>query len=159
MTALQKQPSKRLPSFFGYPFPTLFEDIEKEFLNMFNKTPFLDRVERSTYPKVDIVEEADQVTIEASIPGLSRSDVSISYESEILKISGQSRNSKEEKTEKNYIYRELHKSSFSRSFSLPETEFNIDSISASADNGVLKIVVPRKVSLDSKTEVKQIEIK
>jgi HSP20 family protein len=47
------------------------------------------------------------------------------------------------KTEDNYTRREFSFSSFKRSFTLPDS-VNVDNVKATYENGVLKLVLPKK---------------
>ena len=157
MNKLIRTNQDRFPTLFGDSLFTFFDDFERDWQNFFSRTPLLERVEKSSYPKVDIVEEKDRVLIEASVPGLTKDQVKITYDNDTLTIKADSLN-KTSKEEKNYVYKELHKSSFSRSFLVPEAEYETNKISATVENGLLKIEVLRKQVLPEKKQPKQITI-
>ena len=94
-----------------------------------------------SYPKVDVIDNDDSIVIEAEIPGLSKNDVSVDLEKNILTISG----AKREKRDVNvrYIKRELKRSSFKRSFILNEA-LDTKKIDAEFTDGVLTIIVNKK---------------
>jgi HSP20 family protein len=96
----------------------------------------------NSYPKVDVIDYDDRITIEAEIPGLSKKEVSVDLEENILTISG-AKQSKDESLEIKYIRKELKRSSFKRSFKLGEN-INQKNVNADFNNGVLLITLPKK---------------
>ena len=96
----------------------------------------------NSYPKVDVIDHDDRITIEAEIPGLSKKEVSVDLEENILTISG-AKQSKDESPEIKYIRKELKRSSFKRSFKLGEN-INQKNVNADFNNGVLLITLPKK---------------
>lgn len=131
---------------FLTPFDKLFDKMMTQNFPDFAKEVGVDFFHSGSYPKVDAIEYADKVVIDAEIPGLDKKDLGIKVENEILTISGNKREVTEEKGGK-YIIRELKRSSFKRSFRLHD---NIDSskIDAKFENGVLSITL-NKVKKDS----------
>lgn len=95
----------------------------------------------STFPKMDVWEDDKHLYFEAEIPGMSKKDIKISLEDNILTIKGE-RNQEKESKNKNYIRQERTYGSFQRSFTLP-SEVNPDKIDARFDDGVLKISIEK----------------
>lgn len=92
-------------------------------------------------PAVNIREDEKAYGIEVALPGLSREDVKIEIEKDILMISSESREEKNE--EKNgYSRREFGSYSFCRSFRIPE-DVKSEKISASFNNGILNLELPK----------------
>ena len=108
-----------------------------------------------TVPAVNVVEQENEFTIDVAAPGLSKNDFRINLENNVLTVSSEQ---KEEKNEdrKNYMRREFSYSSFKRSFQLPET-VDTDRIKAGHDAGILSIHLPKKQEVLEKAP-KQIEI-
>jgi HSP20 family protein len=108
---------------------------------------------RVTVPAVN-VEETDKVfNIEVAAPGLEKNDLKISVNDGVLTISSEKKTENEEKNDK-FIRREFGYTSFARSFTLPE-DTDVDKISASHKNGVLKITIPKaEVKVIPSKEVK-----
>jgi len=97
--------------------------------------------DKYSYPKVDIIQNEKDMLIEAEIPGLSKEDVSVELEKNILTISGVSRKDKSsDKT--NYIRREIKRSSFKRSFTISDS-LNKEKIKADFKDGILNITIPK----------------
>jgi len=130
-----------------------WNDIEKEFDLLISNNG--KRINQSTYPKVDVSEDERCLQIEASVPGILKEALSIEYSQGVLSISGES----EKRIEGlSYHRQELHRSKFSRSFSIPENLFDIQKISAKIDSGILKIMIPKLVELKPENNSIKIEI-
>jgi HSP20 family protein len=138
-------------------FLSSFDDVFNQMLNHFPEVSetFGVNFNKGNYPKVDVIDEKGSVRIIAEIPGYTKDDVEINFEDGLLTISGHSRNEKEESS-KTYLYRELKRSSFSRSFGVDETVLNVDSIIAKFENGILDVEIPKIDVI--KIEKKKIEI-
>jgi HSP20 family protein len=92
-------------------------------------------------PTVDVSEDKDNVIIKAEMPGMSREDVKISIQDNVLTLKGEKKQEKEEK-DKNYHRIERSYGSFCRSFQLP-TSVKSDKIKAAYKDGVLSITLPK----------------
>jgi HSP20 family protein len=92
-------------------------------------------------PSVDISETKDNVLIKAEMPGLNKEDVKISMQDNMLTLTGEKKQEKEEK-ETNYHRIERSYGAFSRSFSLP-TSVKSDKIRATYKDGILSITLPK----------------
>jgi HSP20 family protein len=101
---------------------------------------------------VDIAEEDDQYLVKVELPGVSKDDVKITMEGNLLTISGEKKGQKE--TKKNYHALERSYGSFSRSFTLPTTVQG-DKVAAEYKDGVLTINLPKA----EEAKRKQIEVK
>jgi HSP20 family protein len=93
-------------------------------------------------PAVNIIEGEDDFKIEVAAPGLNKDDFKVVLENNVLTISSEKENKKEEKDGR-YMRREFGYTSFRRSFSLPET-IDAEKISANHNEGVLYISVPKR---------------
>lgn len=103
---------------------------------------FLDFDRRMTTPAVNIVEGKDDFRIEVAAPGLDKNDFKINVENNVLTISSELEDKQEEKNE-HFMRREFNYSSFSRSFTLPES-MDTEKIAARHKDGVLHVVIPKK---------------
>ena len=92
-------------------------------------------------PTVDVSEDKDNVIIKAEMPGLSKEDVKISIQDNVLTLKGEKKQEKEEK-DKNYHRIERNYGSFCRSFQLP-TSVKSDKVKASYKDGVLSVTLPK----------------
>ncbi len=93
-------------------------------------------------PAVNITEKKDEYQVSLAAPGMRKDDFKIDVEGNMLTISSEKEENKEEK-DKKFTRKEYSYSSFSRSFTLPE-EINKEKIEAKYEDGVLKIALPRK---------------
>ena len=101
---------------------------------------------RATLPdfRTDIRETDGQYVLDAELPGFSKEDIHLDLKDGILTISAEHREDKEEKDAKgNFIRRERRYGSFSRSFDV--TGIDVENISASYNNGVLELTLPKQV--------------
>ncbi len=109
---------------------------------------------KSNRPAANVIEEKNQFKIHLAIPGLSKNDINIQVEKNILTISTKQEEIIEEgKTDKPEIVnekakakvlrREFNFSDFERKFKLPKTVDTLK-IAASSENGILNIVLPKK---------------
>ena len=95
-----------------------------------------------TVPAVNITETKDDYKVSLAIPGMKKDDFKVAIEGNMLTISSEKEENKEEK-EKTYTRKEYNYSSFSRSFTLPN-EVSKEKIEATYVDGVLTLVLPRK---------------
>jgi HSP20 family protein len=120
--------------------------FDNDFVDFFNR--------KGMDPLANILEHPDSFELDLAAPGLKKDDFKIHLENNVLTISSEVRDEKEEE-EKNYTRKEFHYSSFSRSFTLPRT-VDLDNIKADYENGILKVMLPKKedARLDIKKEIK-----
>jgi len=107
-------------------------------------------------PAVNVAEDDREYRIEVALPGMSGKDVRIDLEDDVLTISSEQKDNKEEK-KNSYVRREFRHHAFKRSFEMPET-VDQNKIEAKHDSGVLVIRLPKKEEVLQKAP-KQIEIK
>ncbi len=103
---------------------------------------FFDNQIGASMPAVNIAETKDNFRIEVAAPGLNKEDFKIDLHNNVLSISSEKQDSKEEKNEK-VMRREFSYTSFKRSFGLPEM-VEQDQIKAIHLNGVLLVEIPKR---------------
>ena len=96
---------------------------------------------RTWVPPVDIQETEDAFRLFAELPGLTKEDIQITLENNVLRLSGERKLEKDVKKD-NYQRIERVYGSFARSFSLPH-QVNSEGVTASFENGVLTVSVPK----------------
>ncbi len=133
--ALIKFPTKSLNTDAVNPF------VNTVFDNLFNDNFISDRLV-SRVPAVNISESEKSFKIEMAAPGLDKSDFKINVDKNLITISAEK---KEEQVseEKLYSKKEFNYSSFSRSFTLPET-VDYSNIEAAYEGGILILTVGKK---------------
>lgn len=104
-------------------------------------------------PRVDLSENDEAYFVHLDVPGMTKDDFKINFHEGVLSVSGER---KEEKTDENrsFVRIERNFGCFYRSFNLPKL-VKIDKVSASYDNGVLNISVPKA----EESKPRRIEIK
>lgn len=91
----------------------------------------------------DLVENEKEYLLKVEIPGFNKEDIKISYEDNVLNISAERNESIDKSDEaKNYVHKEIHYGSCSRSYRLDN--INSDEIRASYENGILNLTLPKK---------------
>ena len=76
-------------------------------------------------------------------PGLTKKDIKVDVDGDLLKISAIKAAEKKEGEEKKYTLREFNFSTFERTFTLPESVDN-QSISAKFKDGILNLTLAKK---------------
>lgn len=129
LPALRKQSNfpSLVDEFFGKDvFPGFFFDFDK----------------RMNVPAVNIIEGKDDFRIEVAAPGLDKKDFKIDIENNVLTISSE-KQEKMEENEERFMRREFSYTSFTRSFSLPDS-VDAEKIAAKHADGILKVTIPKK---------------
>ncbi len=136
-------------------FPSLFEDFLKPWNDFLKTGEGWGRL--ITVPAVNITENKENYLVSMAIPGMQKSDFNINVEADMLTISSEKEDSKEEDVQ-DYKRREYSYTSFSRSFNLPE-EVNREKIEAAYEDGLLKLTLPKKEEARKVVTNKQISVK
>ena len=136
--------------------PAVFDDFFKPWNEWFDDSNggFFGRMTK--IPAVNITEQKDEYKVSLAAPGLKKDDFKIEVEGNMLTISSEKEEKKDE-SDKKFTRKEYSYSSFSRSFTLPE-EINMEKIDAKYEDGVLKISLPRNME-SKKFSAKHIEVK
>lgn len=124
-------------------FAPVFEDS-------FLSDRFISRV-----PAVNISEDSDAYHIELAAPGLDKGDFKINIDGDVLAISAE-KSAENHSSDKKYSKREYSYSSFTRSFTLPES-IDQSKIDAIYKDGVLSVSVGKKE--EAKQVSRLIEVK
>lgn len=106
-------------------------------------------------PAVNIRENEEGFVLEMAAPGMQKSDFKINLDNNVLTLSAEKQEEKEENTER-FSRREFNYGSFCRSFNLPKT-INLDKIKADYKDGILLVSLPKreeaKVAVNRQIEV------
>ncbi|UCD94015.1 MAG: Hsp20/alpha crystallin family protein [Candidatus Zixiibacteriota bacterium] len=111
-------------------------------IDSFFKAPvFRSNCDCDFMPRVDIVEDKDNIRLQFELPGMEKDEIKVVVEDGVLTVSGERKQESEEK-ENSFIRTERVYGSFSRSFTFPE---DVDSEKVSADykNGLLNITLAK----------------
>ncbi|WP_121958273.1 Hsp20/alpha crystallin family protein [Petrotoga sp. 9PWA.NaAc.5.4] len=129
-----------------------FDFFNRELEDFFRSIPF--GVGITQRGEMDVYETEDDFVVECELPGLDKRDIKVKLDNDVLTISAEKRSSDEVK--KGNIYRqERYFGKIERSIRLPEY-IDKDDIQAKYENGVLKVIIPKKES--AKGESKEISI-
>ena len=93
-------------------------------------------------PPVDIVERQKELVLKIDLPEVEQSEIDIRVEENTLIIQGE-RKFVKEVSDENYIQIERPYGTFRRTFTLPRM-IDQEGIKASCNEGVLKVVLPRR---------------
>ncbi len=104
--------------------------------------------------KMDLVEKEDEFSLSADLPGISKEDISINIDHDIVTVSA-TRTSKHNEDSDKFHYRERSFGRVERSLRLPSNA-DVDKAAASYENGVLQVHFPKVAKKESG---KKIEIK
>lgn len=97
---------------------------------------------------LDLVENEDEFTVKASLPGIKPDDIDITYTENTLTIKGDIKEDKET-SEAHYHMRERRFGSFSRSITLP-SKVKPEAIEANFSDGVLTVHMPKTEEMKPK---------
>ena len=100
--------------------------------------------ERSFAPSrlgLDVIQNTDSYTIEASLPGFAPEDIDITVDNGLLRIAAD-KSSDETHQDGKYLIRERKHGKFHRAIRLPDG-INVDAAATSYKNGVLQINLPK----------------
>ncbi len=137
-----KRPTRnRKPVYFPH-----FGNILNELMNSPIDRVIHEKKVQFNRPMANIFDHEDQYEIHLALPGISKSQIELNLEKDVLSIKG----SVESKEETKYHLREFNFSQFERKFNLPELA-DKENISAQFKNGVLIVSIPKKEALKPKT--------
>ena len=93
-------------------------------------------------PALEVTENEDAYHVRLELPGVSRKEIKVSLEDEVLTIRGERR--EEERSEGESVHiAERRYGAFQRSIRLPESA-DLSAASAEHKDGVLQVVLPKK---------------
>ena len=124
------------------------------FESLFNDSFISDRL-ISRVPAVNIAETAGAYEIELAAPGLEKGDFSINVDKDVLTVSAEKK-SEQAADGRKYSKREYSYTTFTRSFTLPDS-IDHSHITAVYQDGVLRVTVGKRE--EAKLESRLIEVK
>lgn len=126
-------------------FPVLFDDLFAKELFGFTPAKSYSNFSKNV-PAVNILETEHEFKIEVAAPGVKKDDFKVEFEDGMLSISSETKQEQENKDENGkYTRREFSFSSFKRSFTIDEETIDTEKMEAKYEDGVLNILVPKKV--------------
>jgi HSP20 family protein len=154
MSIVRWNPARELAT-----FPADVMNMQREINKMFDNFFHGGTVDDGSFgtslwtPAVDVAEHQDAYQVKVELPGVSKDDVKVTMQDNILTIRGEKKQEKESKSS-NYHRVERSYGSFQRYFTLP-TSVKHDKIEASYKDGILTIALPKA----EEAKLKQIDVK
>jgi len=139
--SLQRNMNRLFDNFFDNFSLASFEPFGKSF-DAFN-------------PTVDVSETDKEIKVAAELPGLDENDIEVSLARNVLTISGEKKEEKEDRG-KNYYRMERSYGSFRRTVPLP-VEVESDKVEAKFKKGVLTVTLPKTAA--AQKQAKRITVK
>lgn len=122
-------------------FDVFFNDFDRNFL-----------YDKMSTPSTNVMETEKSYKVEVLAPGFKKEDFKIDIENNVLKISSTVSNEKNESSDK-WIRKEFSRSSFSRKFNLDPSKVDLQSISASYNDGILLIEISKSQKEERKMNI------
>ena len=119
--------------------PGFSREVDRLLSDIFNRNVV--RFAEEWMPMVDVTETKDEIVVRAEVPGMTKEDISVTLQDNVLTLRGEK---KQEKRELEAAFHRLERSygSFVRSFTLP-TLVQADKVKAAYKDGVLTITLPK----------------
>ena len=147
MRRFTKNMERFFEDFGGFNFPTVFKTDFAPFRMEFENVEWV--------PQIEVLHNNGQFMVRADLPGLTKDEVKVELTDDVLTISGERKEEKEEKRE-GFYRSERSYGSFYRQIPLPEGA-KTENATATFHNGVLEITIPaEKVEMPArKLEIKE----
>ena len=129
-------------------------------LNDFLSPKSLQRVKGDHYPKTDVFQKGADLCFHAALPFVKKEDLCVELKDNVLTISGKAEERPKESGDDgvHWFQRELKRSAFTRSWSLPDTK-GVPEVDAAFEDGVLKVTVKNIFQEPEESKPKLIDIK
>ena len=130
--------------------PSVFNDIFD--------TDFLPKM-KTTAPAINVIEKGNEYDVELAAPGMTKDDFKVTLDEDenlVVDLEKKFEDKQENKDNGHYLRREFSYTKFHQTLLLPD-DVDREKIAASVDNGVLKVVLPKRTA-EPKKESKVIEI-
>lgn len=129
-----------------------FDYLNTQIQRFFDEFPGFNISSKDSFsPKIDISENDKQIIIDAEIPGVTKDNLKITLQDNILTIEGEKKKVTEEK-EKTFYREERSYGKFKRSFTLP-VEVNSDNVDAKFENGMLQVKLDKIEAKEKKERI------
>lgn len=135
----------RFPTFTS--FPSIFQEMEdmrrrmeRMFSSFLGQTPFA--AGSGVFPALNVIEEGDNIIVQAELPGVKPEDLEILVEGNTLTLSGERKTDGFGDGKASYHRRERAAGRFRKALTLP-VEINPEGVQAKCEHGVLRLVLPK----------------
>ncbi|MBM3328117.1 MAG: Hsp20/alpha crystallin family protein [Calditrichaeota bacterium] len=132
-----------------------FSPLQRQMVRLFDDFFGNDSGESDAHwsPRVDVVEHEDRFEVTAELPGLTRDEVKVELQNNVLTLSGEKRLDTERKDRGLYLTERAF-GTFRRSFQFPG-QIDAGKIDAEYRNGLLVVTLPKS----EESRSRQIEVK
>jgi len=117
---------------YNYQPVNLFEKIFDDFIS--NNVKYYDY----NIPLIDVIENDNDFEVHLQMTGIKKDDININVENNTLIVSAERKINKD----LNYILNEIYYGKYQKKIKLPKN-INVDDISASMEDGILSIKIPK----------------
>jgi HSP20 family protein len=138
----------------GRLLPSVFEGFFGPMDEFFDRGPWGRII---NVPAVNVIENTDEYKLSFAVPGMKKNDFKIDIDGNMLTVSAEVEERKEEKKDE-FTREEYNFSSFNRTFTLPD-EVNKEKIEAAYVDGVLKLSLPKKEEAKKALITKHVPVK
>jgi HSP20 family protein len=136
-------------------FEQLFEQMQQNFeeaASMWRPESVRTGLPGGGSVQIDLKETPDALVLTADLPGFTKEDIELTLRDRMLRLEATHEAESEEEREGEYLRRERHRASISRSITLPET-VDTDAVSATYQNGVLTVEMSKREPDTGETEI------
>lgn len=139
--------------------------LPQVFNEIFGNDFIMPRTMSNNTPAINIIDRKDAYEVQLAAPGMTREDFKVTLNEEEnlvieiekkVEVTDTNKDAEAQETER-YLRREFTYTKFSKTLLLPE-DVNREAITASAQDGVLYITLPKLLPEEQKREVKEIAI-
>jgi HSP20 family protein len=135
--------------------------IPEIFNDFFDDGDWLFRRNTATAPAINVLENPNSYDIELAAPGMTKNDFKVSLDKDgnlVIDMEKKQDNKEEDKQHGHYLRREFSYSKFEQTMLLPE-DADREHISATVENGVLKVNIAKTAPEKKEESNRVIEIK
>ena len=139
----------RLLPYYGTPARKATNDLDAMFDSFFRTG--MERMAEASF-KIDVEKTADAYIVTAEVPGLTKEDIDIDVENDLLTISvHKEEESTEEDEKKTYVHKERLSFNSTRQISLEGVDE--EAIQANMEDGILTITMPFEEEVSKKKSI------
>lgn len=99
--------------------------------------------------RMDVIDKGDRFEVLVDLPGAKKEDIHVTIEGARVSISAEAKSEKQRKEGERVLHAERFAASYARSFELP-AEVTEEGADAKYEDGVLKLVLPKRAAVASK---------
>jgi HSP20 family protein len=124
----------------------------RPFHELFPEWTMTDREFDLRMPRVDMLDNEDEILVRAELPGVDKKDLDVNISGQTLTIKGETKREEQEQKGE-FFHSEITRGTFSRTLRLP-VEIDEKKVKAAFNNGMLEVHLPKT----HKVEKKKVEV-